>query len=671
MKKVIFTLAFPLLLSANEFQSELVDEIHYLNEETFVLSASRVKEDIKKTSSSVTVITSETMQLMGAYNILDVLATVPGIGITQSNIQAREIEARGIKDRSSKQILFLLDGHALDANLINGGSIWSLDVLNLDFIERIEVIKGPASSLYGSSAFVALVNIISKKPEDVDGGVVKARYASYNTKEVDFLYGKKINDFSILANINLYDTDGASVHVDRDRSKNSGDTNPWGKHIQANLKLEYKDFYLSSLYSKREDGPYFGAVGNINDEDHHQNYQYFVEIGHRYDLNRQLNITTKAYIDKMREEIEWELFSEGYPAPIFKDGMKTINGVTNEKNGIESLATYKVTDNFTAILGGVFERQKQYDVVTKRNFDGVPPNKLHPLDGIVDFTDTNKTFAPDITRDMYAVYLNTLYDVTQDIRVTLGARYDDYSKLGSNLAPRGGVSWQINPKHTFKFTYGEGFRVPQFAELYNMHLLTKGNPNLNSETVQTTEVTLESQLNRRLKTKLTLFNNDFKDLIVKVITPSVSQYQNFHEVNTRGIEFESRYDLVRGSYIKVNYTYQEATDEVTGYDLPDVAHNKGNIFFNYRMNKYINIFNHLFLKGKTKRVIDDPRDDLDGYMIYNLAITVKHLYENTDFKLSANNLFDTEVYDPAIKNFVYDDYRTQQRSISFELRYKF
>ena len=667
-KRSLLLLLSSLLYSAETYKSELLDEINYLQEETFVLSASRVKEDVKKSASSITVITSEMIEEMPADNILDVLATVPGLGVTQSNIQAREVESRGIKDRSSKQVLFMIDGHSLDANLINGGSIWSLDRLNLDYIERIEVIKGPASSLYGSSAFVALVNIITKKARDVDGLVVRGRYASYNTKEVNALYGKKYDDFSILADVNVYKTDGASVYVHRDRSKQSGTTNPWGKSIRAYLKMNYKGLYLSSLYSKREDGPYFGAVGNVNDEDHHQNYQYFVELGYKKDVLDNLNIATRVYMDKIRVEIDWELFSEGHPNPKFKDGMKTSNGITNEKDGVEAIATYHYNSDFTAIVGATYEKQKQYDAVTKRNFGGVPPHFV-PLPGMIDFTG-KKDFAPDVERDMKAAYINTLYDATKDVRLTLGVRYDSYTKLGSNVSPRGGMAWQINQNNTFKVMYGEGFRVPMFAELYNHHILTKGNPDLVSETVKTTEITFLSTLNRRTNLKVTLFNNDFKNLITKVISPSASQYENIGKVNTRGAEFEVEYKLYRGSYVKANYTYQQAVDEDSGDDLPDVAKNKGNIMFNYRLNRYVSVYNHLFVKGKTQRVSSDPRPPLDGYEVFNMAVRIMNLYKGLEFKISANNLFNAKIYDPAIKNFVYDDYETQQRSIAFEIKYK-
>jgi len=353
----------------------------------------------------------------------------------------------------------------------------------------------------------------------------------------------------------------------------------------------------------------------------------------------------------------------------FPDGMKTTNGVTNEKDGVEVVATYRYNPQFTTVLGTTYEKQKQYDVVTIRNFDGTPP-QLQPLPTMVDYTDTSENFAPNILRDMKAFYINNLYDATNDIRLTLGARYDSYSDFGSNLAPRGGMSWQINKNNTFKMMYGEGFRVPVFAELYNNHILTKGNPDLVSETVKTTELTLQSRINKRTSSKVTLFNNDFKNLITKVITPTLSQYQNIGQVNTKGIELEVEYKLNRGSYLKANYTYQKAVDELTNQELSDVAKHKGNIFFNYKVNKYVSIFNHLFIKGKTTRVEADTRDPVDGYELFNTAIRVKNLYKDLEFKLSINNLFDTKVYDPAILGFVYDDYQTQQRTISFEIKYK-
>jgi iron complex outermembrane receptor protein len=290
---------------------------------------------------------------------------------------------------------------------------------------------------------------------------------------------------------------------------------------------------------------------------------------------------------------------------------------------------------------------------------------------MTDFTDTPGTFAPDISRNMWSGYMNNLYDITPDVRLTVGIRYDGYNDFDSNVAPRGGVSWQVNKKNTLKFMYGEGYRIPTFAELYNTHILTQGNPNLSSESVNTQEFTWIYQATKRFNIKTTLFNNNYTDLITKVITASSSQYQNIGKVNTRGLELAMKYNLERGSYLKANYSYVHTEDILTGDALPDVAKHKANLFYNKRLSRRINWFNHIFIKGETTRVAADPRDNVAGYALYNTALKMKNVYKTLQLKLSINNVFNKKVYDPSIYGFVNDDYETKARSVLFNAQYKF
>jgi iron complex outermembrane receptor protein len=620
MKKVILSLSLPtIMLLANDttnpftdnLDAQLVAEQQWLEEETFVTSASRVKENIKKSASSISVIDSEMIKKMGVNNILEVLSTVSGIGINQSNIYVKEVEVRGIKDWFSKKVLFMLDGHSLDANLLNGGATWALGGMNLDNIERIEIIKGPASALYGANAFTALVNIITKNAQDIDGTIIKTKVGSNNTKEVNFLYGKVFDELSIVTNINIFDTDGDSVFVNKDASGNSGISNPYGKSVKADLKVNYKDFHFNAMISDRNDGPYFGATGNMNKKTDANNDYYFAEFGYQKSINDKLDISTRFYFDKFKFYNTWHL-------PEYS--LVTVNGLSNTKKGLEGLATYKVNNNFTTIFGAMYESHKQYEPITINNGISVPnPNG----------------FMINFDREMWAGYINNLYDISDAIRLTIGARYDNYSDFGSNFAPRGGISWAMNDNHTLKVMYGEGFTTPVFGNYYTSSPVIQGNPDVVPEKVSTYEASLDSTITKDLKTKVTLFNNDFKDLIQE----SGGTYKNIGKLNTKGLEVEAKYDLHRGSYLLTNYTYQKAVDEVTNEKLPNIAQHKANIMLNYRVNNNISLFNHLFIKGSTERTSTDTRESVDGHAIFNTAVNIKNFYKDLEMKISVNNIF--------------------------------
>ena len=329
------------------------------------------------------------------------------------------------------------------------------------------------------------------------------------------------------------------------------------------------------------------------------------------------------------------------------------NSLTNEKNGIESLLTYKVNTKLTSILGATYEKHKQYDVETIVNS--------------VNLSNTSNTFAPNVNRNMWALYTNNIYDLSDNIRLTVGIRHDNYSDFGSNTAPRGGLSWQINNNNILKAIYGEGFRTPTFAESYNASAVIQGNTNLTPEKVKTYELSYENSSIANLNSKITYFNNNFDNLIIQ----SGTIYINQGETSSEGIEIETKYDLTRGSYLMANYTYQKAKDKINNTDLADIAKHKGNIFFNYKINKFLNINNHIELRGKMKRITGDNRADVAGYALVNVSMQLKNFYKNLELKATINNLFDKEAYDPSRVGFTVDDYEKEGRNFMFELKYVF
>ena len=646
MKRYLLVLGLPLLLWSNQFDATLENEIQWLEEESFVVSASRVKENIKKTSASISIIDEDMISKMGLNNLTDVLATISGISVSQSAIYFKEIASRGIKDFTSKHILFMIDGHSIDAILLNGGSTAVLDNMPLHNVKRIEVIKGPASALYGANAFTGLVNIITKNASDIDGSIVNSKIGSYNTKELNLLYGKQYEDLSIVANINFYKTDGNSVFVKKDRANNSATTDPYLEQLHANIKLDYKNFYLSTMYIKRDDGSYFGPLGEVSNDNNPKLDYFYMESGYKQNINKMIDLSTRIYFDRYTTNNRWHLLT--IPGNV---DMK--NAFKNTKQGIEVLGTVKINQNFTSILGTTYEKHKQYDIQTITNG--------------VNLSNTPNSFAPNVNRDMKAFYLNNLYDLNNNVRFTFGIRYDDYSDFDSNTAPRGGVSWQIDENNILKFMYGEGFRTPTFAEAYNVSSIIQGNTNLIPEKVKTYETTFENTYFTNTITKFTYFNNEFTDLI----TQSGNIYINSGKTKTEGLEFEAKYNLPRGSYILANYTYQKAKNTITNTDLANIAKHKGNIFLNYKINKYFSSFNHLVLKGKTKRAVGDTRDEVSGYGIFNSSLIAKNLYKKMQFKVSINNVFNKKAYDPSNINYTFDDYEKEGRNFMFEVSYKF
>ncbi|WP_299804814.1 TonB-dependent receptor, partial [Sulfuricurvum sp. RIFOXYD2_FULL_44_160] len=389
MIKKIICLSIPAIIFANPFNATLEDEASWLKEETFVISASRVKENVKKTSASVTIIDDDAINKMGANTLLDILRVVPGLGVSQSNIYTDKIAIRGIETWFSEKVLILLDGHSLNSDLLNGGATSTFANFPVEQIKRVEIIRGPASALYGENAFTALINIITKESQDINGVQISTKVGSYNTTATNLLLGKTYQNFDIAANINYRDTDGYSAYVANDVVGNSGYTNPTSKRLNTNLSLKHNNgIYVKANYNKTEDGPRYGVAHAINNEDKSKRESYFVELGNKYKISDDYTLDSRVYRDFFQFDNTWRVFPAGFPAPVFTNGMLGYSGVDNIKSGIEMLLTVK-KENYTVVSGLSYEQQQIKHPWQKMNWN---PLTGAPLASVQDFSDPSTNF---------------------------------------------------------------------------------------------------------------------------------------------------------------------------------------------------------------------------------------------------------------------------------------
>ncbi len=155
----------PLSAAGSEPVDEFEEELRLLKT---VFTATKTPEHRHKSGTSVTVVTAREIRNMGARTLEDVLMTVPGIGITHSGDGFSEIEVRGIKTINSEKVLFMIDNIPL-LNPNDGGVLWAFEYLITENIKKMEIIRGPVSGLYGANAFLAVINIITKHAEDIEG----------------------------------------------------------------------------------------------------------------------------------------------------------------------------------------------------------------------------------------------------------------------------------------------------------------------------------------------------------------------------------------------------------------------------------------------------------------------------------------------------------------------
>lgn len=627
--------------------SALEEELRYLQAENYVITATRTKEDIEKCGASVTVITEDQIRKMGARDLFDILQIVPGIGITQNSIGQGEIEARGIKTTFSEKVLVLVDGHSINNQLVNGGFQTGFGGLVVENMKRVEVVRGPGSALYGANAFLAVVNVITKEAEDAEGLTVTLHGGAYDTAGANVLYGKTGPYGDAVVNYNYYDTDGLRAEFERDAIGASGRTTAYKTKHDLDIKLGSDGYRLHARFAGNEHGPFVGLGDVLSDETEFDFTDFFLDVSKTYKVNDRLSIAPRVYYDHLKWENFFELYPEGFDGfgvGLYPDGVLILSGITCSKFGGEVVANYTINETNKAVFGVSYEENKQFDVVDERNYDGTTGQPLPG--GYQDVSDDpSQVWASDQDRSILAFFVEDIWDIREDLRLVLGARYDNYDDFGGTLNPRASAIWEFADGYNLRILYGSAFREPTFAELYNQNNpMIVGNPGLEPEEIDTYEIAVSGQFTDNLRGRLTGFRNEIDNLIAQGV-PNV----NTGEATVTGGELEFSYSFRPGSYFAVNYTLQDAEEKVTGERVPDTPKQRANLMLNVGLPYDWDLWTHVQLKGSTIRAVGDGRDDVDSYGTVNVALTTPTLLgcEGLSFSVGVWNLFDKDCVDPS------------------------
>ncbi|MCP4149687.1 MAG: TonB-dependent receptor, partial [bacterium] len=489
--------------------------------EVDVYIASKSRQKIDDAPGVVTVITSEEIKNMGARDLRDVLRTVPGFELGMRNTSYTGIGVRGVMTLNSEKVKILIDEVPVNENLEGSGTVM-FGELPVDNIERIEILRGPGSALYGDSAFVAVINILTKKA-DIDNTSVSVKGGSFNTKEVGFLLGKKSANFKIKASFNYHDTDGGKIAIDSDILTNDplnrdislpaagrGYAIEGRKKIISSLNLSYKNLYFKGFYVNLEKNHYLGGLGAVVDGSLLKSYQLNGMLGYKFSPNERLEIEPRIYTLLYKLENLWQNYPAGYRSPfglVYPHGLYQLANVTQKKFGCDVKFTFNLSGNNQFIAGTSFESIRftndgDFNNVANPELDS---DNLEPAPSILDAD----------PRKIFAVFFQDQWDVSNRVTLTAGLRYDKYNDAGSTVNPRLAVVLKPFDKTVFKLMYGRAFRAPIFVELYLNYAggFVTGNEGNKPETINTGELEFSYSFTETIHFRANFFYNSINNLI--------------------------------------------------------------------------------------------------------------------------------------------------------------
>ncbi|MBW2466475.1 MAG: TonB-dependent receptor, partial [Deltaproteobacteria bacterium] len=324
------------------FKSEFQEE-DYFRTDRLLLTATKRNLPMRKAPAIATVITQEEIRYMGARNLRDVLAMVPGVGVARNEFGVFMYEVRGIRTQLSEKILLMIDGHSVNKSIITGSALYRIfDDIPVKNIKQIEIIRGPGSALYGANAFVAVINIITRNAVDISGIEVSGSYGDFETGNINIVGGKIFkNGFQISGSVDYFNTAGERFSIERDFLTEFPPLAPFNfsaapgyayteiEKTDIFLKASYKDLAFKGHYmSNQRDAFYIGFNHVLTDDSTDPITNYWAELSYSPKLSDRLQATFKTYIDFYEQDTSAEIFPEGYTD--FGLGLTYPNGVIVE-----------------------------------------------------------------------------------------------------------------------------------------------------------------------------------------------------------------------------------------------------------------------------------------------------------------------------------------------------
>jgi iron complex outermembrane receptor protein len=636
--------------------------------------ASKRAESSADAPSSITVFTAEKIAALGLKNLNDVLQLVPGFDVRRSRQQLQLITVRGVTSDLNERLLIMIDGVRL-GSVNDGGTGKMVRAINLTDVQRIEIIRGPGSALYGTNAFAAVVSIITKKGSDVEAVHVTGEAGSYSSRSTDVTAGKKFGDFNLNGHFGYMEDTGETYFIGQDGAGRSGLIGDPYKEFVGNVKVGYKDLLQLSVSGAHQKASQFITVGDVMGVGSYEQSTWLISsLDYQQALTKALKLNAQANFAYMDwGPITGLLWAPGMKAP-FPDGMYAHPHSRDYREGLDAYVSYEPIKDLNLIAGVAEEYIVTYD--GDRVSNGPDASALQA-----------KPFYDNPDRYVLAAYAQGDYRIVKGLKFTAGVRYDHYNDFGGTTNPRVALVYNYRDKAWVKGLFATAFRAPSYRELHSTNGVIAGDPNNKAEKIMTGELVFGAAPIRQLTATVSLFMSSLTDMIYKspTATPGLFLYQNRADLTALGVESEIKAELVPGLEVAANYTYVHSDNSAFGnsYATPMISRHAANFTITR------DIYHHLRLSvlgeyrsAKTRYVLEsdvkgtDPRDPVGEVFLIGAFAKVYDLIEGVAGYVRVTNAFNVRYLEPStypakVAGVIPDDIHTRGIEAQVGLTYSF
>jgi outer membrane receptor for ferrienterochelin and colicins len=617
-----------------------------------VYSASKFEQKVTEAPSSVSIVTADEISKYGYRTLVDLLRSQRSFHITYDrDYHYAGVRGFGRSGDYNSRILLLVDGHRINDNLYDSAPIGTEFPVDLDLIDRVEIIRGPGSSLYGNNAFFAVINIITRTGQDLATVEASGEAGSFDTWKGRLTFAKSFkNGLEALVSGTYYDSGGDRLFFREFNSpeNNNGITGhtDYDRSHSALARLAYGDVTLEGAYSSRTKGVPTSSFGKIFNDPRNRDIDtwWFADLKYAHSLWNRVDVTGRLFYDAYNYD-GTGVFAE--------TGVNIDRGRGRWWGGELQAAT--LLGRHRIVIGTEYRDNLRQDQV---NFDE-DPFQSH-------INDKRKS-------STWAGYIQDQLTLHNKLILNAGIRYDYYSTFGSTVNPRLALIYTPFDGTVFKILYGSAFRAPNVYELYfdSPSLAQKGNPGLGPEKIKTYEVICEQYLGKRLRGTVTGFYYTIDNLIMQVTDPAddLAVYRNLDNAEVKGVEFELEGKWDNGLTGRASYSFQDARDSNTDLALVNAPRHlaKINIIVPLLRKKLFLGIEEQFT-GRRKTLAADYNK---AFFITNLTLFSRNLLKNLELSATLYNLFDNRYSDPGGTEHIQDIIQQDGRTFRVKLTYRF
>lgn len=620
-----------------------------------VYSASRFMQKSIQAPSAVTVIGAAEIRDFGWRTLADVMRSVRGLYVSYdrnySYLGARSFLRPG--DYNTR-FLLQIDGKRINDPVYDQAPVGGEFPLDLELIERIEYVPGPGSSIYGANAFFGVINVITKRPQELAGAQARVEAGQFGARKGSASYaGSDGQGNEWLLAASRYKSDGQDQYY-------AEFDNPAQNHGVAR-RLDYESgqrlfvkggagpFSVSLLRAERDKGVPTASFGQAFDDprSHTLDTHTYLDLGYHAALASGTELSSRLY---------WGSYDTS------GDYVNDVPGLSVDHDGsrgrwwgLDVNTVSAPAPGHKLVAGAEYRRDYR---MTQFSYD-VAPYQLY-----LDQAHDSRHFG---------LYLQDELALREDLLLNAGLRYDHHERSGGALSPRLALIYQAGPATTLKALYGTAYREPNIYELYYAFPGPDGqraSPLLGRERIRSAELVLVRQLSANGRLTVTAFRNVVTGLISQASDPDsgISYFYNAGDTVAHGVETEYERHWPNQATLRASYSWQKMRQDGIGVGAVNAPASL------VKLNLAAPLGRSAWRAGLEAQYVG-PRDTLlaqtGGFWLANLHFNAARLTRQLSVSAGVYNLFGRRYADPAPASHVQDSIVQDGRSVRVTANYAF